>query len=127
VQNIEDGQIKLFVVEKLLHLRNSMSSLFANGVYKPVVIEGSHANNVIAFMRDDKVLVAVGRFFTQLGKTFVGEETWKDTSLKLNLDKPTEFENVLTGKRTIVAGTVFAKDLFGQLPFCILKIDIERK
>ncbi len=127
-QNMEDGRIKLFMVERLLHLRNSMSDVFASGVYKPIQIEGAHANNVIAFMREDKVLVAVGRFFTEVAEPLVGESTWKDTALKVDLDKSLEFENVFTGKRTTISSTTFVKNLFEDLPFCVLKpVDIERK
>ena len=127
-QNVEDGRIKLFVVERILHLRNSLSAIFATGSYKPIHIEGAQANNVIAFMREDKVLVAVGRFFTEIAEPLVGEATWKDTVLKVNVDKPMEFENVFTGKRITVSDTVLAKNLFEDLPFCVLKpVDIERK
>ena len=61
----EDGAVKLAVTQKLLALRARLPSLFADGGYEPIALEGDAPERAIAFERNDgrhRVLVFVRRF-----------------------------------------------------------------
>ncbi|PLS67347.1 MAG: malto-oligosyltrehalose synthase, partial [Cyanobacteria bacterium M5B4] len=47
----QDGRVKLFLVAKLLQLRQAQPNLFRYGGYTPLYAEGSHAAHVVAFQR----------------------------------------------------------------------------
>ncbi|TDU73335.1 (1-_4)-alpha-D-glucan 1-alpha-D-glucosylmutase [Prosthecobacter fusiformis] len=75
-----DGRIKLFITQKLLHLRQQHFSLFASGCYDPLKTSGIYARNVIAYRRGDLVVV-VPRLISQVGTPPVGD-CWQDTSVE---------------------------------------------
>lgn len=63
MENITDGRLKLFVTQKLLHLRKNLPALFLTGSYVPL-----EAKRGIAFAREfgkDKIIAVTGRFFTR--------------------------------------------------------------
>jgi (1->4)-alpha-D-glucan 1-alpha-D-glucosylmutase len=49
--NWRDGRVKLAIVRRALALRKHCESLFAQGEYIPLKVEGEHAENVIAYAR----------------------------------------------------------------------------
>jgi (1->4)-alpha-D-glucan 1-alpha-D-glucosylmutase len=49
--NWEDGTIKLAWMRRLLDLRHRHADVFALGSYRPLTVEGPHADHVIAFTR----------------------------------------------------------------------------
>ena len=49
--NWRDGRVKLAVVQRVLALRQHAASLFAQGEYLPLTVQGKHADRVIAFAR----------------------------------------------------------------------------
>jgi (1->4)-alpha-D-glucan 1-alpha-D-glucosylmutase len=88
-----DGRIKLFVLQRLLHLRRRLPELFTQGNYLPLEGTGPQAAHVCAFTRytqEQALLVVVPRLpFTLLqGKMQppLGPETWSDTHLSLGTE-----------------------------------------
>ena len=104
-QNMEDGQIKLYTLWKMLGLRNQRPELFREGEYIPLRVTGEKANHVLAFARKaaDKVsITAVPRLCAELlgGKLniFGSREIWGDTRIELLPAVETRFENLFTGE-----------------------------
>jgi (1->4)-alpha-D-glucan 1-alpha-D-glucosylmutase len=123
MENWHDGRIKLYVTRKLLALRASFPSLFANGDYRPLEVEGSGADRLCAFQRidgGDSVIVAVGRFFAEEA---ANGRCWSGGgSLKLPEGGTFPLEDVLTGRRwDRAAAGLSASDLFQLLPMAVLK------
>jgi (1->4)-alpha-D-glucan 1-alpha-D-glucosylmutase len=64
--NWEDGTIKLAWTRRLLDLRHRHANVFALGSYRPLTVEGRHADHVIAFARrykEQACSVVVLRYF----------------------------------------------------------------
>jgi (1->4)-alpha-D-glucan 1-alpha-D-glucosylmutase len=130
VREPADGRIKLYAVSRALHFRRERAALFTHGGYAPVSVSGSRAANVVAFARtggEAAVVVAVGRFFTQLagvGELPVGPEVWGDTSLALEGELAAGcYREVLSGERVCVEGNrrLPLAQAFAHLPVAILE------
>ena len=101
---------KMRVVSSALRLRRERPDSFLTGGYRPVLADGAAAEQLIAFLRGEDVLVAVSRWTVRL------EETgWGDTTLTLPEGTWTDR---ISG--TTVTGTVAAKQLFTDLPVALL-------
>jgi (1->4)-alpha-D-glucan 1-alpha-D-glucosylmutase len=104
-KNWSDGNIKLFLIQKLLQFRQNNSAIFQAGRYIPVQADGAHKLNVYSFCRvhDGRwILVAVPRFTTRLctqGKFPIGEAIWQDTQIILPKNAPKRWSNVLSNER----------------------------
>jgi (1->4)-alpha-D-glucan 1-alpha-D-glucosylmutase len=61
----QDGRIKAYVTWQLLHLRRERRDTFLCGAYDALEISGSRAHNVLAFARND-VIVVVPRLVRRL-------------------------------------------------------------
>ncbi len=104
-QNMEDGQIKLYALWKMLGLRNQRPELFREGEYIPLRVTGEKAKHVLAFARKaaDKMLItAVPRLCAELlgGKlSMLGNRgTWGDTRIELLPTLETRFKNLFAGE-----------------------------
>ena len=101
-----DGRIKLFIIHRLLHLRQRLPDLFNQGAYHPLEATGTRADHVCAFGRyttSQSILVAVPRLpFTLLqgqAQPPLGENVWADTDLLLNMEHSTgSYRNLFTGE-----------------------------
>jgi (1->4)-alpha-D-glucan 1-alpha-D-glucosylmutase len=134
LQQWQDGAIKLYVIFMSLRYRNQNQGLFKNGLYLPIVTEGSAKENVCAFARtinDKAVMVAAPRFFTHLIKDInempLGRAIWTDTAIIIPDEIPGGiFRNILTdeivdetvenGKRRLLLG-----DIFASFPLALLE------
>jgi (1->4)-alpha-D-glucan 1-alpha-D-glucosylmutase len=136
VRSREDGRIKLYVVSRALNFRRAHAALFTDGDYSPVPLAGARAANAVAFARtrgDKTVIVAVGRFFTQLlsrgdaEQLPVGAEVWGDTSLALEGKLAAGcYRDVLTGEQVCLSGAggrplLPLAQAFARLPVAILE------
>jgi (1->4)-alpha-D-glucan 1-alpha-D-glucosylmutase len=131
-QNMEDGQIKLYTLWKMLALRNQRPELFREGEYIPLRITGEKAKHVLAFARksaDVVLITAVPRLCAELlgGKLNMlgNRETWEDTRIELLPTLETRFENLFTGEpveseRHDNTETVQLTRLFANFPGALL-------
>jgi (1->4)-alpha-D-glucan 1-alpha-D-glucosylmutase len=107
VRNMHDGRIKQYVIWKALAFRNQNRALFEKGSYRPLTVEGSSADHVVAFSREYRkgaVVVIAPRLYAGLqgiDQSFpLGPGVWKDTRIVL----PAEYgnlrlANLFTGER----------------------------
>ena len=102
---------KIRVVATALQLRRARPDTFRSGRYTPVLADGSAAAHVVAFLRADDVLVAVGRWMVGLAETGWGETT---------IDLPDGgWTDRLSGRE--FTGRVLVGDLFSALPLALLE------
>jgi (1->4)-alpha-D-glucan 1-alpha-D-glucosylmutase len=104
----EDGRIKLYVTERLLHCRRNHPGLFCTGEYLPISTGGSKADHVFAFARrggDQCAVVAVPRLVARLAPELarppLGKAVWEDTELELaemGLHQGLRWRNAFTGE-----------------------------
>ncbi|MBW4613386.1 MAG: malto-oligosyltrehalose synthase [Desmonostoc vinosum HA7617-LM4] len=120
-----DGRIKLFLTAQVLKARTDYRQLFQDGDYLPLEIQGTHANQVIAFARrlGNQTAIAIApRFFTRLikpGKDPLGESVWQDTQLELPNSNST-WKNVLTQQPLEAKGTLSIGAALADFPVALL-------
>ncbi|MDR9438498.1 MAG: malto-oligosyltrehalose synthase [Halomonas sp.] len=85
----QDGRVKQAVIARLLTLRHTCPALFAQGDYRPLAIDGQHADKLLAFTRHhagQRLLVVVPRLTAELiGDTqqpHVPPQRWGNTRLQ---------------------------------------------
>lgn len=65
----EDGRVKLYLIRQILALRRSNPGIFAAGDYRPLAVEGPHAERLCAFARrhgDHAIIVLAPRLLASL-------------------------------------------------------------
>jgi (1->4)-alpha-D-glucan 1-alpha-D-glucosylmutase len=91
LENWRDGRVKLALVRRALALRKHCESLFAQGEYIPLKVEGEHADHVIAYARHAGSAFAIV-IATRLAAPLLDASTdvphveparWGDTSIVL--------------------------------------------
>jgi (1->4)-alpha-D-glucan 1-alpha-D-glucosylmutase len=92
LKNWRDGRVKLGIVRRALALRAHAQSLFEQGSYAPLKVEGAHADSVIAFARhtgNAYAVVIATRLADSLlatrntGMPLVDPARWGDTAVVL--------------------------------------------
>jgi len=133
-QHADNGLIKMHITHTALLHRNTYSSLFLNGTYRPLETQGEHADHICGFLRQEfnKVSLAIfPRFLTQLipdpSNLPLGNSIWGQTRIFL----PTEigkqsFRNIFTHE--IVSPQIDSDmlelpvaTLFAHFPFALLE------
>ena len=117
------GQIKLFVIQRLLGYRRQHALLFQNGDYHEVAAAGKQADRIIAFERrwkEARLLVIVPRITCDLGFFPVGD-TWIETSVTLHECAPSGWLNILTNKTVAAGGVLALSAVLSDFPFAVLR------
>ncbi|WP_029007100.1 malto-oligosyltrehalose synthase [Azospirillum halopraeferens] len=85
-----DGRVKQFVIARTLDLRRREPVLFAAGEYRPVEVQGEHAERIVAFLRrldTGYALVVAPRLVVPLldgaSRPLPPAQAWGDTALLL--------------------------------------------
>lgn len=128
LHDLHDGQIKLWLTQRVLQFRQQHRALFRQGNYISLSADGSRQENVIAFARSyagEFVIVAAPRFAYTLMR---GSEqppiaaAWGDTSVPLPPGMTGNLRNLFTGERVSArnGASLSCSDLFAQLPFALL-------
>ena len=111
----QDGRIKLAVTALLLGLRRESPSLFAEGGYEPVAIEGDKADRALGYLRrlgEDRLAVLVARF----PGVRESDPDWAGTVASLPEGRWTD---LLSG-RSLDGGPLPLDDAFRILPALVL-------
>ena len=115
-----DGREKMFVTQRLLHLRRLNPELFAEGDYQPLEVRGGRSEHLCAFARNfggAAVVVAVPRLVYHL---YEGDRIadWADT--EIGLPSRCGWQDVFTGRVVEARELVRASDLLADFPLCVL-------
>jgi (1->4)-alpha-D-glucan 1-alpha-D-glucosylmutase len=131
--NRNDGRIKLFALHCLLALRRRRPELFgAAGAYVPLEATGSHAENVVAYLRRNGravALTAVARLVARLVRNGDAPTAaaWGDTWIVVRGEQPgTRFRELFTGATLTVeerdgASVLPLATLFATLPVAVVE------
>lgn len=124
-----DGRVKQAVIARALALRKTAPALFADGLYRPLAVQGDLAGHAMAFLRasDTEVAITVvtrlaARLLPQDGAPLVPPEGWGDTAVLLPDDLAIDsFVDVLCGSAALAAGGRLAlREILGGLPVALL-------
>jgi len=127
--NWHDGAIKLVLTNKLLHIRQQYQQLFDTGAYRPVLVNGPHADHVIAFARTyagNAIIVAVGRRFGQLtdgGRRWPRASDWK---AELDLAGFDQIETLEPTSAPVNSDRGHLSALFATIPVAILRANVRQ-
>lgn len=125
----EDGRIKLYLTARLLNFRRERALLFQEGDYVPLEVQGEKTSHVIAFSRhkdNQHLIVAVGRFYTQLSDqplNMLVSEVWKDTRLVIPGELQGNYRDILSGSsiQTSQQQGILLSQAFAKLPLIVLE------
>jgi len=126
--NMEQPDIKMFLLWRALNERKRHEQLFKKGEYVPLKTGGKHASHVLAFMRQYKnqrmitviplniiALLEKGRYLP------IGEQAWKDTYLLLPNQIEGRWENTFTQEQIEdEQGKLFLKNICRHFPVGLL-------
>ncbi|HKJ68070.1 MAG TPA: malto-oligosyltrehalose synthase [bacterium] len=121
----EDGRLKLYLIYRALHARAQYNTLFEQGTYTPLKVNGHRKNHIIAFARsndDHRALVVVPRFLTELlqeGELPLGEDVWNDTRVAASPDV-SEWQDAVTGTVLPSADELYLSTVFAHFPGAML-------
>jgi (1->4)-alpha-D-glucan 1-alpha-D-glucosylmutase len=133
LDDITSGMIKMYLTYRTLNYRREHETLFSEGAYVPIEVEGEKADHVCAYLRvegDDAMLVVVPRLILTLTD---GEErpptgdVWKDTALLLPESvTASNLENLFTDEQLSIntAGqrhTLALSDVLNVFPVALLQ------
>lgn len=132
LKNYQSGQIKLYLVWRILELRRRRPELFAGGQYIPISGHGPKREHLCAFARtnsDESVIAVAVRLIVGLTqgaqRGALESDVWQDTTLSIPAEVPAgKYRNVLT--RQIVSvpaeeGTLALPEVLGLLPVAVLE------
>lgn len=123
LHHMDDGMPKLWLIQRLLHLRHTYPHLFgANAGYIPVHATGKHGQNIFSFMRGTEILCVIPRLASTGCRTkHISEgiwqpNWWEDTSLVL---PPGEWSHLLDAEQ-YYTGRQKIQTLLGTFPVAVL-------
>ncbi|HEV7349566.1 malto-oligosyltrehalose synthase [Telluribacter sp.] len=126
-QNRSNAKIKLWLTHTLLNERKRNADIFAKGDYLPLEVSGEYKDNIIAFARSYQqtcYLIVVPLHLAQLCKQQgkeVLELDWKDTTITLPKDIPTEWQHLLLKTEGTAEKELPVNGLFTTVPIAVLK------
>ncbi|MDX5420155.1 MAG: malto-oligosyltrehalose synthase [Hymenobacteraceae bacterium] len=121
-----NGKVKLYLLHKVLHLRNELKTLFDKGDYIPLKLKGKHSEHAIAFARhyeNNWCLVVVPRLLTGIiseKELPLGEEVWEDTLLELPSGAPQKWQQHFENNQINAIKTIPLAALFESFPVALL-------
>jgi (1->4)-alpha-D-glucan 1-alpha-D-glucosylmutase len=120
----QDGRIKQRLIAALLADRAAAPRLYAEGDYRPLMVQGARAADLVGFSRNDRTetrLVLVTRMVGSelpLQSLPIGPH-WRGTTLP---DVTGEWEDILTGARIAGGeGGLELSEAFAGLPVAVLR------
>jgi len=121
-------ELKLFVLQRLLHTRRQNPGLFLQGSYRAVVTAGRYARQVLAFTRqhnDEKVLIIFPLEIASLATAQtmpIGQTVWDDTCIGWEEGNGETYMNIFTQEVLALSARQPVGDLLAHFPIgCWLK------
>lgn len=132
--NPRDERCKLFITWRTLQFRREHESLFSEGDYIPLTVDGSRAEQVCAFARrinGQLAIVVAPRLFFSLCRSDdqsggqqrapCGPDVWQDTAIVLDGVVTDRLVNVLTGEFVdATQGRINLAEVLAQFPVALL-------
>lgn len=129
--NWQNSAVKLYTTYKALNFRKAHPDLFLRGDYIPIMTQGPHSQQVVAFARRQEnswAVVAVARLVTKIlspEALAFDPEVWQESFLSLPDDAPQEWVNIFTGETIKSLPHEHSKsldlaNLFQNLPVALL-------
>ena len=121
-----DGRMKALLTWRLLHLRRNRAQTFLEGSYEPLATSGERAEQLVAFARDDIVVVVPRLVRRLLDRDALGLRVdFEDERITLRDGAPLRYRDAVTGaiqEATPSNGiaALQARDLFSVLPVAVL-------
>lgn len=119
-QDLQKPDLKMLVLHRCLHARQTYAGLFLTGDYQPVTTAGSYGEVLLAFTRTSgrqRLLLLAPIHPARPGGWPCGE-VWQDTSF--NLAESGTYHNWLTGEQmTATAGQQSVSDWLSRFPIGI--------
>ena len=133
LQNYQSGQIKQFIIWKLLGFRAQHRTLFEAGKYIPLHASGAKRDHVCAFGRTqgtEAIIVVAARLVVGLTRGAqrgaLESDVWQGTSIAIPETRPgTAYRNIFTGQVVTVekeSCAVAIAELLGLLPVAVLEL-----
>ncbi|HET9717392.1 MAG TPA: malto-oligosyltrehalose synthase [Pseudolabrys sp.] len=116
----QSGQIKMFLMRRLLKVRHRYADVFREGAYDAVETAGKDAHRVIAFARtrsNRQIIAAVGRHFSALTDSGRNWPRGWDAVLRLPRGR---YKNIIGPERELHEGEVTVAKLFASIPVCVM-------
>lgn len=121
-----DGRIKLFLIARLLAVRNHYLEVFQQGAYIPLQVGGSHQDRALAFARHYRGTTAIAiapRFLTSLvepGDFPLGERLWKDTWVEIPQGLCSSWQDGITGLELTEGESISVGQALEYFPVALL-------
>jgi (1->4)-alpha-D-glucan 1-alpha-D-glucosylmutase len=122
----QDGAVKSYVTWRLLHLRREHRATFSGAAYRPLETAGAYAEHLVAFARDD-VVVVVPRLARRILERIEGPPRLRfgNERVLLGAAGPDRYIDRFTGRAIEVAGgpgerSLDARTLFETFPVAVL-------
>ncbi len=132
LQNYQTGQIKLYLIWRILEFRRGHREIFESGGYTPISAVGSKRDHLCAFARtspEGVVITVVARLLLGLAKGAergaLEPDVWRDTLLAVPDGKPGSlYRNVLTEQVTAIredGSGLPLREVLSVLPVAVLE------
>lgn len=122
------GKIKLWLTEQVLLLRKNHATLFSEGQYIPLAVQGKFKDHVVAFGRRHRqqlfIIAAPLHTATVFDVKSFTEFDWDNTEILLPADVLPSATSVLTKQLIHLPGAIRVNEIFRQLPFALIKADV---
>ncbi|WP_196938882.1 malto-oligosyltrehalose synthase [Sphingobacterium pedocola] len=121
-----NGKIKLWLIRKLVALRQESSALFTHGEYIPLEVKGAYRRHVLAFARRygrTWIVIAVPLHLAgipALREDLLSGLDWGNTRIILPCTEALKWEHLLTSE-TGESAEIRLDAVFNKLPLAILK------
>ncbi|ACK72982.1 malto-oligosyltrehalose synthase [Gloeothece citriformis PCC 7424] len=124
--NMTDGRIKLWLIIRALGIRNQYLSVFQQGDYIPLSVQGQYKDHVIAYARHQEkttIVTIVPRFLTALIEPYqypTGEQVWGDTYVELPFNLESGWKNSLTEETLSPGDKLSIANILKSFPIALL-------
>jgi (1->4)-alpha-D-glucan 1-alpha-D-glucosylmutase len=132
LQNHQNGQIKMYLIWRILRLRAQRKALLEKGGYEPIPAVGAKKDHVCAFVRssgNESVITVAARLVLTLAqgaqRGALDPAVWQDTTLLLaGRESEEKYRDVLTERVITVRAShdgLAVRDVLGLLPVAVLE------
>ncbi len=131
----EDGRAKLFLIHRTLKARKENATLFAEGEYIRLGIEGRFQENVIAFARrrEDAWALTIAPRLTALpgedealSKGYPESFAWSDAQIIIPKGAPVSWRSAITNQMIVGEKTMSLRSALSHFPVALLLGKVEK-